>query len=80
MNRIRPTLDGEENGSTNNGGDHVLSVMKLMIGCILIRNRNVTSLKIYEIQGKRVYLNMTMSLGPQCVTRVENRAITDIPP
>jgi hypothetical protein len=42
----------------------VLLVMKSMTYLFIIRNKNLNSLKIFEIQGRRVCLNREISLGP----------------
>jgi hypothetical protein len=51
-------------------------VMQPITSCILIDKRDMTSIKIYEIQGNKGCLSMAVSIGPPCVHRVENRSIT----
>jgi hypothetical protein len=50
---------------------HVLSVIQPTTGHTLIVIHSMTSLKNYEIQGRRVCFSMPISIGPPCVSRVE---------
>jgi len=44
---------------------------------ILLVKKDATYFKLYEIQGRRVCLNMKISIGAPCVLGVGDKAIID---